>query len=53
MLSVPAISKYLFIYYFNVYVYEHFDMYLCVGFACLMPVEVRRGLQIPWKWNYG
>lgn len=27
-------------------------MYVYVLFVCLMPVEARRGYQIPWNWRY-
>jgi hypothetical protein len=27
-------------------------MYMCAPCACLMPMEVRRGLQIHWNWSY-
>jgi hypothetical protein len=26
--------------------------YMCVPCACLVPVETRKGCQVPWSWNY-
>ena len=28
-------------------------MYVCVLLSCMVPINTRRGHQIPWNWNYG
>ena len=38
----------------KLYMYSCFAWtYVCVPHECLVPTEVRRGLQIPWNWSYG
>lgn len=27
-------------------------IYVCVTHACLVPLQIRRGSQVPWHWNY-
>lgn len=40
--------------YISVYIYECFACsYVFASYVCLVPVEVRRGHQIPWTWDHG